>query len=120
MGGFDRGGTEVGRTLILQPFMTVLKSRDIKNKLDYEQKKILYNELQEFKKVCDELVAKHKARPDLLGEGNLEVAQFGEEYHLVLLDMGFVNLAAPIPITQTVMYYATLQAFYRMERLLGE
>jgi len=106
----------VGRTLILQPYILVMKLKKLK--LSAEEKAVLQKEFIEFKKLCDELVLEHKVRPDLMGEGNLEVAKLSNGYHLVLLDMGFVNLQAPLPITQTVMHIASLQTFYRIENFL--
>lgn len=106
----------VGRTLILQPYIQVMKLKKLS--ITSDEKMALRQEFTEFKHLCDELVAQHKVRPDLMGEGNLEVARLSDGYHLVLLDMGFVNLQAPLPITQTVMHIASFQTFNRIASFL--
>ncbi len=107
-------------TLALQPYIHIIKAEKIKDVVSEDQKKILLAEFQEFKKLCDVFMKNHKLRPDLLGEGNLEIARIGYAYHVVLLDMGLVDLEAPIPITQTVMYFAALQTLYKWETMLKE
>ena len=64
------------------------------------------------------MVKDHKLHPDLLGEGNLEIVRKDNEYHLMLLDMGLVNLLAPLPITHTIMHFANMQTIYNVEKLI--
>jgi len=111
-------GNQTGTTLILQPFMHVIKPKKIKKKLSDEQKEKLLNEFSAFKELCIDLLKDHKLQPELLGEGNLEIVEVGNEYHLMLLDLGLVNLLAPIPITHAVMYFASMQTLGNVENLI--
>jgi len=111
-------GNKFGTTLLLQPFLHVMKPNKIQKKLTDEQRIQLIAELQAFKKLCEGLVKDHKLHPDLLGEGNLEIVEKNGEYHLMLLDMGLVNLLAPLPITHAVMHFASLQTIYNVEKLI--
>lgn len=108
-------GNQFGTTLIVQPFMHVVAGKKLKEKISQEKKDLLIEEFIEFKHLCVSLMKEHFVRPDLLGEGNLAVARFGEEYHLVLLDVGLLNLNAPLPITQTVMHFASIQTLTSIE-----
>lgn len=107
-----------GTTLILQPFVEIVKPRQIKKTITKEERLDLLYEFKAFKLLCDELIATHHLRPDLLGEGNLEVAKTDTGYHLVLLDTGMLNMLAPIPFTQAVMHFASMQTLGRLEYLL--
>lgn len=113
-------GNTVGTTLILQPFMRVVKPDKIRKKLTDEQRKKLLNEFEGFKKLCTGLQKDHKLQPDLLGEGNLEIIEIGNEYHLMLLDLGLVNMQAPLPITNTIMYFASVQTLHNVENLIKD
>lgn len=105
-------------TLILQPFLHVVNPKKVKKKLSEEQRKHLIQEFVAFRKLCSYLLEDHKIEPDLLGEGNLEIVEKDGEYHLMLLDTGFVNIEAPIPITHTFMHIASLQTLYNVENLI--
>ncbi len=111
--------TEEGRqsatTLVVQPFVHVIQAKNARKVLTEEQREVLLEEFDAFKKLCEELAITHNLEPDLLGEGNLEIVKRGEGYHLVLLDSGFVNLAAPLPITHAVMHFASQQTLANVE-----
>lgn len=107
-----------GTTLAIQPFMQVVKPRDLKNTLTHTQKKQLLGELKEFKKLSQYLIAHHEVRPELVGEGNLEIVNFGSEYHLMLLDMGWVDLKKPLPITHTVAHWSAAFVIGKLETWL--
>lgn len=107
-----------GTTLILQPFVYIVKPRSIKKTITREERLELLREFRAFKTLCTELIAAHHLRPDLLGEGNLEVAKTETGYHLVLLDTGMLNMLAPLPFTNVVMHFASMQTLGRLEYLL--
>lgn len=111
-------GSQIGTTLVLQPFMHVIKPKKIKKKLTPEQKEKLLAEFLAFKELCTDLLRDHNLQPELLGEGNLEIIEVDNEYHLMLLDLGLVNLQAPIPITHAVMYFASMQTLGNVENLI--
>ncbi len=113
-------GNQIGTTLTLQPFMHIVKPDKIRKKLTDDQRKKLLLEFEAFKKLCVGLQRDHKLQPDLLGEGNLEIVQIDDEYHLMLLDLGMVNLLAPLPITHTIMYFASVQTLHNVENLIKE
>lgn len=114
----NQEGNQIGRTLILQPFVKIIKPKTIKKKFVDEQKKELLKELEAFKKLCTYLIDEEKVRPDLWGEGNLEIVESNGEYHLMLLDFGLVNLRAPLPITNTVMEFTSFQTLNYIENLI--
>lgn len=111
-------GQQSATTLILQPFLHVVKPKKVKKKLTGEQREQLLKEFTVFRKLCTSLLEDHKLAPDLLGEGNLEIIEKEGEYHLMLLDTGFVNVEAPIPLTHTVMHLASLQTLANVENLI--
>lgn len=111
-------GVQSATTLILQPFVNVVKPRKIKKRLTDDQRKQLLKEFSAFKKLCKELLENEKLQPDLLGEGNLEVVEKEGEYHLMLLDTGFVNIEIPLPFTKTVMHLASVQTLGNVENLI--
>lgn len=113
-------GNQIGTTLILQPFVRIVKPDKIRKKLTDEQRKNLLTEFDAFKKLCTGLQKDHKLQPDLLGEGNLEIVENDGEYHLMLLDLGLVNLRAPLPITHTIMYFASVQTLHNVENLIKD
>lgn len=111
-------GNQTGRTLIVQPFLHVVKPKKVRKKINDEQRELLLKEFKAFKKVCKTLLEDYQIEPDLLGEGNLEVVEIDGGYHLMLLDSGFVNLHSPLPITHTVMHFASLQTLNNIENLI--
>ena len=111
-------GNATGRTLVFQPFIHVIKPEKIKKKLTLEQRHNLTNEFMAFKKLCTVLLKEHSLEPDLLGVGNLEIVQKDNDFHLVLLDSGFVNTETSLPITQTLMHFAVSQTFANLENLI--
>lgn len=111
-------GMPSATTLVLQPYVHVIKPRKVKKRLDEKQKEQLLKEFTAFKKLCKILIEDDKIEPDLLGEGNLEVVEKENKYHLMLLDTGCVNLDAPLPITQTVMHLATMTTLANVENLI--
>jgi len=111
-------GQQSATTLILQPFLHVVKPKKIKRKLTSEQRARLLEEFAAFKKLCTYLLEDHHLAPDLLGEGNLEIVEKDGDYHLMLLDTGFVNVEAPIPLTHTIMHLSSLQTLANVENLI--
>lgn len=111
-------GKEIQSTLMIQPFIRLFKTDQIKKMGSNVQVENLLTELNEFETLCTNLIKNHKLRPDLLGEDNLSVSKIGNDYHLVLLDMGLVDLQAPLPITQTFMHFASIQTFSNMRTQL--
>lgn len=111
-------GQQSGTTLILQPFVHVVKPKKVKKKLTDEQRGSLLAEFEAFKKLCKVLLEDHKLEPDLLGEGNLEIVEKNGEYHLMLLDTGCIDSDAPIPLTRTVMHLASFQTLANVENLI--
>ncbi len=111
-------GIQSATTLILQPFVNVVKPRKIKKRMTDDQRDQLLKEFMAFRKLCKELLEDEKLQPDLLGEGNLEIVEINGEYHLILLDTGLVNTEVPLPFTQTVMHFATVQTLANVENLI--
>ncbi len=111
-------GEQTATTLVVQPFVHVIKTRMAKKKLSEKQRKTLLKEFEAFKKLTGDLAQAHNLQPDLLGEGNLEIMEKDGAYHLVLLDSGFVNLDAPLPITHAVMHFAGQQTLANTENLI--
>lgn len=111
-------GKQTATTLVLQPFVNAIKPRKVKKRLTEDQRKQLLKEFNAFKKLCKELLEKDKLQPDLLGEGNLEIVENNGEYHLILLDTGFVNTETPLPITHAVLQFATAQTLANVENLI--
>ncbi len=111
-------GITTERTLVLQPFLHVVKPSRVKKKLNDDQRKILIKEFNAFKKLCNTLLKDYELEPDLLGEGNLEIIRNNDEYHLMLLDSGFVNMQKALPITQTLMHFALTQTLTNTEKLI--
>jgi len=108
-----------GTTLAIQPLMHVVRPNALKKTITIEQKKELLTELREFQNMSNYLVQHHEVGPELVGEGNLEIVQFGEnEYHLMLLDMGWVDMKKILPITQTVNYFSTKFVINKLETWL--
>lgn len=111
-------GQQCATTLILQPFLRVVKPRKVKKKLTEEQRALLLEEFTAFRKLCTYLLEDHKLEPDLLGEGNLEIVEKEGDYHLMLLDTGFINIEAPLPLTRTIMHLGSLQTMANVENLI--
>jgi hypothetical protein len=111
-------GVESTTTLIVQPFVRVFKQKALQKKLNDEERKQLLEELEEFKKLSKELIETEHLEPDLLGDGNLEVVEKNGEYHVMLLDSGFINLNAPLPLTHTFMHLASIQTISNIENLI--
>src|SRR5579872_3057709 len=105
-------------TLAIQPCMDVVKPSKLRNVLTIEQKRDLLTELVEFKQLSEHLIKNHEIRPELVGEGNLEIVKKGEEYHLMLLDMGWVDLKKTLPITQTVAHFSAQFVVGKLENWL--
>ena len=104
--------------LILMPYIKVNKLRKIIKKLTPENKKILLAECAAFRKLYTTLVKKHNLQLDLFGEGNLVITEKADGYHLILLDLGLIDLKAPLPITQTIMHLASIQTISSIELLI--
>lgn len=111
-------GYQTASTLILQPYVNIVKPKKIKKHLTDEKRATLVKEFEAFKELCQNLLEEHKLQPDLLGEGNLEIVEKDDEYHLMLLDTGFVNMEAPLPFTNTVMQLASVQTLANVEKLI--
>lgn len=105
-------------TLAIQPCMNVMKPSKLRSVLTVEQKKDLLVELTEFKQLSEYLIKHHKVRPELVGEGNLEIVKKNDEYHLMLLDMGWVDLKKVLPITQTVAHFSAQYVVGKLENWL--
>lgn len=105
-------------TLAIQPCMNVMKPSKLRSVLTVDQKKDLLVELSEFKQLSEYLIKNHKVRPELVGEGNLEIVKKNDEYHLMLLDMGWVDLKKILPITQTVAHFSAQYAVGKLENWL--
>lgn len=105
-------------TLAIQPCMNVVKPSKLKRILSVEQKRDLLTELVEFKQLSEHLIKTHEIRPELVGEGNLEIVKKGDEYHLMLLDMGWVDLKKTLPITQTVAHFSAQYVVGKLENWL--
>ncbi|NTU47174.1 hypothetical protein HGA88_06115 [Candidatus Roizmanbacteria bacterium] len=107
-----------GRTVILQPYLSILKPIEIR-KLPPDTKNRLLLELEDFEKLCALLFEEHHLLPDLLGEDNVVVVRFEKDgYHLVLLDLGLMNMEFPLPLTKAAMHNAYLQSFKHYRTLL--
>lgn len=111
-------GTKRETTLAIQPCMNVVKPSKLRKVLTLEQKRDLLTELVEFKQLSEYLIKTHQVRPELVGEGNLEIVKKGEEYHLMLLDMGWVDLKKTMPITQTVAHFSAQYVVGKLENWL--
>lgn len=105
-------------TLAIQPCMHVVKPSKLRKVLSVEQKRDLLTELVEFKKLSEHLIKTHEIRPELVGEGNLEIVKKADEYHLMLLDMGWVDLKKTLPITQTVAHFSAQYVVGKLENWL--
>ena len=105
-------------TLAIQPCMNVMKPSKLRSILTVEQKKSLLLELKEFKELSEYLIKTHQIRPELVGEGNLEIVKIGDEFHIMLLDMGWVDLKKIMPITQTVAHFSAQYVVGKLENWL--
>lgn len=105
-------------TLAIQPFMNVMRPSKLRKVLTVEQKRDLLTELIEFKQLSEYLIKTHQMRPELVGEGNLEIVKKGDEYHLMLLDMGWVDLKKTLPITQTFAHFSAQFVVGKLENWL--
>ncbi len=105
-------------TLIVQPYVYIVDKKALKDIISKDNAKLLLKEFKEFKKLFRVLIENYKVNPDLLGEGNLEIVKTDGEYHLVLLDLGLLNLREELPLTKTVMNVATYQTLNNMENLI--
>ena len=105
-------------TLAIQPCMHVMKPSKLRSILTTEQKKNLLVELKEFKQLSEYLVRTHQVAPELVGEGNLEIVKIGDEFHIMLLDMGYVDLKKIMPITQTVAHFSAQYVVGKLENWL--
>lgn len=112
------GEEKKGTTLAIQPFMHVVRPRDLKKTITIDQKIQLLTELREFQELSSYLVKNHEVGPELVGEGNLEIVKFGEEYHLMLLDMGWVDFKKTLPVTQTINHFSTMYVINKLETWL--
>lgn len=108
----------LGTTLAIQPFMHVVRPRDLKKTITREERRQLLGELNAFKALSAYLVKNHQVAPELIGEGNLEIIRFGQKYHLMLLDMGWVDLKKPIPITQAIAHFSAQYVIGKLENWL--
>ncbi|HXS15303.1 MAG TPA: hypothetical protein VN711_04185 [Candidatus Saccharimonadales bacterium] len=109
---------KIGTTLAIQPFMHVVRPGDLKKTITKEEKLQLLSELRSFKELSAHLMDTYQIRPELIGEGNLEIVRFGEDYHLMLLDMGWVDLKKPLPITQTIAHFSAQYVIGKLENWL--
>lgn len=109
---------EMDTTLAIQPFMHVVKPAVLKKTITREERRQLLTELKAFKELSAYLIKHHQVAPELIGEGNLEIVRFGEKYHLMLLDMGWVDLKKPIPITQTIAHFSSIYVLSKLENWL--
>jgi len=93
------GEEKKGTTLAIQPFMHIVKPASLRKTITHDQKHQLLEELRDFQALSSYLVKHHEVGPELVGEGNLEIVQFGQdEYHLMLLDMGWVSFKKTLQI----------------------
>ena len=111
-------GNTMDTTVAIQPFMHVVRPRDLKKTITREQRRQLLTELKAFKQLSAYLVEHHQVAPELIGEGNLEIVRIGDKYHLMLLDMGWVDLNKPIPITQTIAHFSSIYVISKLENWL--
>lgn len=107
-------------TLAIQPCMNVVKPSKLRRVLTKEQRRDLLLELKEFKELSEYLIKNHEVRPELVGEGNLEIVKTGDEYHIMLLDMGWVDLKKTLPITQTVAHFSAHFVVGKLENWLKD
>lgn len=114
----DGEDTEMNTTLAIQPYMHVVRPADLKKTITREERRQLLGELKAFKELSAYLVKHHQVAPELIGEGNLEIVRIGERYHLMLLDMGWVDLKKPIPITQTIAHFSSIYVISKLENWL--
>ncbi len=114
----DGEETNMNTTLAIQPFMHVVRPADLKKTITREERRQLLAELKAFKELSAYLVKHHQVAPELIGEGNLEIVRIGEKYHLMLLDMGWVDLKKPIPITQTIAHFSSIYVISKLENWL--
>lgn len=105
-------------TVMLQPYLSVIPLKHITKKLTGIQRQQLLTELNAIKQLSDSLYFEDKLQLDLLGEGNLAIAESNGSYHFVLLDLGFGDLKTPLPITHTVMHYAKLYTLLSIDNTL--
>lgn len=112
------GEEKKGTTLAIQPCMQVVKPRDLRKVLTKDEKKQLLTELREFQTLSEYLIKNHQVRPELVGEGNLEIVRRGRQYHLMLLDMGWVDLKKDLPITHTVAHFSAAMVISKLENWL--
>jgi len=105
-------------TLAIQPFVNVVKPSTLKKTITREQRLSLLEELKAFKQLSSYLLKNHEVTPELIGEGNLEIVKFGDMYHLMLLDMGWVDLKKPIPLTQTIAHISAQFVIGKLENWL--
>lgn len=112
------GEVEMNTTLAIQPFVHVVRPSQLKKTITREERRHLLGELKAFKQISDYLVKHHQVAPELIGEGNLEIVRIGEKYHLMLLDMGWVDLKKPIPITQTIAHFSSIYVLSKLENWL--
>lgn len=114
----DGEETYMNTTLAIQPFVHVVRPSQLKKIITREERRQLLGELKAFKQLSEYLVKHHQVTPELIGEGNLEIVQIGGRYHLMLLDMGWVDLKKPIPITQTIAHFSSLYVISKLENWL--
>lgn len=108
-----------GTTLAIQPFMHVVRPHELKKTITIEQKRELLAELREFQNLSTYLEQHHEVGPELVGEGNLEIVKFkDDEYHLMLLDMGWVDFKKILPVTQTINRFSTMYVINKLENWL--
>lgn len=112
------GEEKKGTTLAIQPFMHVVRPAALKKIITLEQKKELLAELRDFQELSHYLVKHHEVGPELVGEGNLEIVKFGDEYHIMLLDMGWVDFKKTLPVTQTINHFTTMFVINKLESWL--
>ncbi|HEX7042341.1 MAG TPA: hypothetical protein VF189_03760 [Patescibacteria group bacterium] len=112
------GETGMNTTLAIQPFMHVIKPSVLKKTITREQRRQLLGELRAFKELSAYLIEHHQVAPELIGEGNLEIVEKGDRLHLMLLDMGWVDLKKPIPITQTIAHFSSKYVISKLENWL--
>lgn len=112
-------GEDTGTTIAIQPFVHVVRPRQLRKIITRTLRQQLLEELHAFEALSAFLIKEYQVRPELIGEGNLEIVKKGNEYHLMLLDMGWVNLNAPLPITQAVAHFSSEYVVGRLKEFLN-
>lgn len=111
-------GKRLQTTLAIQPFVTVVKPRELKKTITSGERRSLLSELIIFKEMSRFLTMEHEVAPELIGEGNLEIGRIGKTYHLILLDMGWVDLKKQLPISHTIAHFSSKYVLGRLENWL--